>query len=59
MVFFGEVIFNKIFFYVTANDFPMFYLTDYKDKNDIVVINPGDPWYSLSNGYYIRIRPDF
>lgn len=47
MIFFGEVIFNKIFFYLSANDYPMFYLTEYKDQNDIIVLNPGDPWYSL------------
>ena len=59
MIFFGEVIFNNIFFHIKANDYPMFYLSEYKDKNDIIAINPGDPAYSTSNGYYIRIRPDF
>ena len=59
MIFFAEVIFNNIFFHIKTNDYPMFYLSEYKDKNDIIVINPGDPAYSINNGYYIRIRPDF
>lgn len=44
---------------MTPNDYPLFYQTPYHDKNDVIVINPGDPGYSLNNGYYIRARPDF
>jgi len=59
MVFFADVVFNNIFFYIEANDYPQFYLTDYKDKNDTIVLYPGDSQYSLYNSYFIRIRPDF
>lgn len=59
MIFFANVIFNKIFFHIRPNDYPMWYLDDYVDRNDIIVINPTDKSYSLDNGYYIRIRPDF
>jgi hypothetical protein len=29
IVFFAEVIFNNVFFYMQKNDFPNFYLTDF------------------------------
>ncbi len=59
MVYFADVIFNNVFFYIMANEYPQFYLTQYKDRNDVIVIRPGDKDYSLDNTYYIRIRPDF
>lgn len=59
MIFFADVSFNNIFFHIRANDYPMYYLDNYIDVNDIIVIDPGDVDYSLYNGYYIRIRPDF
>jgi hypothetical protein len=37
----------------------MFYLTEYHDNNDIIVLKPNDYSYSIENGYYIRVRPDF
>ena len=42
-----------------VNDFPNFYLTDWQDKSDIIAVNPNDNGYGLSNGYFIRARPDF
>jgi hypothetical protein len=59
MIFFAKVTFNSIFFHIRANDYPMFYLDEHVDENDIIVIDPTDDDYSINNGYYIRIRPDF
>lgn len=42
-----------------VNDFPNFYLTDWQDKDDVIAVNPWDPGYGLSNGYFLRARPDF
>jgi hypothetical protein len=44
---------------MVPNDYPMFYLTDYKDRNDIISLNYTSPDYSIYNTYYIRVRPDF
>ena len=59
MIFFANVIFNKVYFHIRANDYPMWYLDEHIDRNDIITISPNDDDYSLNNGYYIRIRPDF
>lgn len=37
----------------------MFFLTEWKDNNDVVAITPNDPGYDRKNKYYIRVRPDF
>jgi hypothetical protein len=44
---------------MTPDDYPIYYLTDYHDKNDIISVHPGESSYSLNSAYYIRIRPDF
>ena len=59
MIFYANVIFNNIFFYMQANDFPNFYLTDWRDKNDMIALRPQDTDYSLNNCYFVRARPDF
>lgn len=41
------------------NDYPLYYLTNFHDNNDIIVLKPNDPGYDIRNGYYIRVRPDF
>jgi hypothetical protein len=57
MILFADVIFNKIFFYAKLNDFPQFYTTDWLDQNDAIAFKPTD--YSISDGVFIRVRPDF
>lgn len=47
IVFFAEVIFNNVFFYMTPNNYPLFYLSEFHDKNDVIVLNPTDPEYSI------------
>jgi len=59
LVFFAEVFFNNVFFYMKANDYPLFYSTEYHDVNDVIVLNPGDRDYSIDNSFYVRARPDF
>jgi hypothetical protein len=59
MVFFANVIFNNVFFYMQVNDFPQYYLTEWQDKNDTIAIYPGQYGYSRDNWYFIRARPEF
>lgn len=53
----ANVIFNNIFFYAKANDFPQFYTTEYQDVSDIIAI-PSSA-YSIKDSFFIRVRPDF
>lgn len=53
----ADVIFNTIFFYAAANNYPEFYLTNLQDTNDVIAIPPGS--YQISDSYFIRVRPDF
>jgi hypothetical protein len=59
MIFVGDVIFNQIFFYLQKDEYPFFYLTEYSDKDDVIVVSPNDSKYDLHGQYYIRVRPDF
>jgi hypothetical protein len=59
MVFVGDVFYNNIFFYMQRNDYPTFFLTDWKDQNDVVALAAGDPGYDRNSKYYLRVRPDF
>lgn len=53
------MIFNKIVFYASENDYPRHFSNDYLSHENIIEINPNDPHYDLDSEYYIRVRPDF
>ncbi len=40
MVFVGDVFYNNIFFYMQRNDYPTFFLTEWKDNNDVIALTP-------------------
>jgi hypothetical protein len=57
IVLLADVWFNNIFFYAKLNDFPQFYTTELHDVWDVIAIPPSQ--YKISDGIYIRTRPDF
>ena len=57
IVLLADVWFNNIFFYAKLNDFPQFYTTELQDVWDVIALDPSQ--YKVSDGLYIRTRPDF
>ena len=57
IVLLADVWFNNIFFYAKLNDFPQFYSTELQDVWDVIALGPNQ--YKVSDGLYIRTRPDF
>jgi len=41
------------------NHYPNYYLTEFKDHNAFIVLQPNHPRYDTKATYYLRARPDF
>jgi hypothetical protein len=59
MIYFADMIFNKVFFYAQWNDYPKHYLTSLHDNDDTIAIYGDNSDYHAGGAYYIRLRPDF
>jgi hypothetical protein len=60
VVFFADVVFNKVFFYAKWNNYPQHFLTTLHDQKDVVAVYGNDNDYNWRGGrYFIRLRPDF
>ena len=50
-------------FYLALDDYPLVYLTDWLDSNEMFALQPWDEGYSDAKGffgtYYIRMRPSY
>jgi hypothetical protein len=53
----ADVIFNDIFFYAAANDYPLYYDTALIDKDNVIAIEADR--YELSQTFYTMVRPNF
>ena len=58
-VFLADVIFNKVFFYVSWDEYPLHFLTSIQDINDTVAVYGNNSMSHHEGSYYIRLRPDF
>ena len=54
---------QEVTFYLAMDDYPLVYLTEWFDQNEMFALHPSDPGYSDANGYfgtyYIRVRPSY
>ena len=54
---------QEVDFYLALDDYPLIYMTDWVDWNEMFSIKPTDAGYSDANGffgtYYIRVRPKY
>ena len=59
VIFFADMIANRVFFYTKYDAYPKHFATSIRDINDTVAIYGGDK-NNFNNGtYYTRLRPDF
>lgn len=59
VIFFADMIANKVFFYTKYNNYPKHFATSIKDINDTVAIYGNDKNHYNNGTYYTRLRPDF
>ena len=52
----ADVIFNSVFFYAAADDYPLAY-NSIVDQDNVIAVDADD--YDLSMTFYTMIRPDF
>lgn len=59
VVFFADMIANKVFFYTKFDAYPKHFATSIRDVNDTVAIYGNDKNHFNNGTYYTRLRPDF
>lgn len=56
----AEIVFNKAYFYIALNEYPLSYQSSWNDFDDMWIRYYGEVGYQTKGAqYYCRARPDF
>ncbi len=59
IVFTAQMVFNNIFMFADAEQYPISTMSQWSGKNNTMVIRPGASGYSWESTYYVRVVPNF